>query len=185
MHLRTGSHGKDMKKCHWNIRLRTLFLINFFRPACSGIQSAAGNAPAAVPSVIFPARSPLAETDIRGSKTGVEKRRFPVRKIENWFSVRKPRVGAKKKYVPCFLKYVPCILKYLRPFFCPLKTRSKTGVKMQTNKAGETCTLLPSLFAAVLSGCGGRRGLEMPESRATSRLNAISALQKTASCAKK
>lgn len=55
----------------------------FFCFACSGIQSAAGNAPAAVPSVIFPARSPLAETDIRGSKTGVEKRRFPVRKIEN------------------------------------------------------------------------------------------------------
>ena len=157
----------------------------FFCFACSGIQSAAGNAPAAVQSVIFRLAPRWLKTDIRGSKTGVEKRRFPVRKIENWFSVRKPHVGAKKKYVPCFLKYVPCILKYLRPFFCPLKTRSKTGVKMQTNKTGETCTLLPSLFAALLPGCGGRRYLEMPESRATSRRNAISTLQKSVSCAKK
>ena len=161
-----------------------IFLINFFV-----LPVAAFNRLRATPrrpcSPLFSRLAPRwLKTDIRGSKTGVEKRRFPVRKIENWFSVRKPHVGAKKKYVPCFLKYVPCILKYLRPFFCPLKTRSKTGVKMQTNKAGETCTLLPSLFAAVLSGCGWRRYLEMPESRATSRRNAISVLQKSASCAK-
>ena len=94
-------------------------------------------------------------------------------------------MGAKKKLVARILKSEPLILKSKPLIFRPLKTRSKTGVKMQTNKAGETCTLLPSLFAALLPGCGGRRYLEMPESRATSRRNAISALQKSVSCAKK
>ena len=55
----------------------------FFCFACSGIQSAAGNAPAAVQSVIFRLAPRWLKTDIRGSKTGVEKRRFPVLKIEN------------------------------------------------------------------------------------------------------
>jgi hypothetical protein len=93
-------------------------------------------------------------------------------------------MGARKKLVARILKSEPLILKSKPLIFRPLKTRSKTGVKMQTNKAGETCTLLPSLFAVVLPGCGGRRYLEMPESRATSRRNAISALQKSVSCAK-
>ncbi len=42
-------------------------------------------------------------------------------------------MGEKKKYKAHILKYVPCILKYLRPIFCPLKTRLKTGAKTQTN----------------------------------------------------
>ena len=42
-------------------------------------------------------------------------------------------MGEKKKYKAHILKLVPCILKYLRPIFCPLKTRLKTGAKTQTN----------------------------------------------------
>ena len=38
-------------------------------------------------------------TDIVRRKTGAGKRAFQVRKIENWFSVCKPHVGANKKYV--------------------------------------------------------------------------------------
>ena len=40
-------------------------------------------------------------------------------------------MGEKKKYKAHILKLVPCILKYLRPIFCPLKTRLKTGAKTQ------------------------------------------------------
>ena len=50
-------------------------------------------------------------------------------------------MGEKKKYKAHILKLdkahilklVPCILKYLRPIFCPLKTRLKTGAKTPTN----------------------------------------------------
>ena len=50
---------------------------------------------------------------------------FFVRKIENWFSERLPRMGAKKKLVARILKSEPLILKSKPLIFCPLKTRSK------------------------------------------------------------
>ena len=56
------------------------------------------------------------DTDIVRRKTGAGKRAFQVRKIENWFSVCKPHVGANKKYVRH-------ILKYKAHIFRPLKTR--------------------------------------------------------------
>ena len=48
---------------------------------------------------------------------------FFVRKIENWFSERLPRMGAKKKLVARILKSEPLILKSKPLIFCPLKTR--------------------------------------------------------------
>ena len=47
--------------------------------------------------------------------------------------MRLPHMGAKKKSKAH-------ILKYLRPIFCPLKTRLKTGRKMRTNCDCATAT---------------------------------------------
>ena len=58
-----------------------------------------------------------------GWKTCAAKRAFRVLKIENWFSVYLPRMGAKKKLVARILKSEPLILKSKPLIFCPVKTR--------------------------------------------------------------
>ena len=73
---------------------------------------------------------------------------FFVRKIENWFSERLPRMGAKKKLVARILKSEPLILKSKPLIFCVPETRLKTVRKTRTNKA-RTVAAVP----------GGRRGV--------------------------
>ena len=46
---------------------------------------------------------------------------------ENWFSARKPHMGARKKLVARISKSEPLILKSKPLIFRPLKTRLKTG----------------------------------------------------------
>ena len=68
----------------------------------------------------------------KGWKTCAGKRAFPGRENENWFSVRLPRMGAKKKYVRCILNYVRHISNYVGHIFCPVKTALKHTQKMRT-----------------------------------------------------
>ena len=67
-------------------------------------------------------------------KIFVLKRRFPVRKNENWFSAHLPHVGAKKKLVARISKSEPLILKSKPLIFCPLKTTLKHAPKMRTKR---------------------------------------------------
>ena len=57
---------------------------------------------------------------------------FPCTENENCFSVRKPHMGASKKYLWDNLKYVWHNSKYVRHIFRPLKTRLKNTRKTQT-----------------------------------------------------
>ena len=71
----------------------------------------------------YAAPQTCSNTDIVRRKTGAGKRAFQVRKIENWFSERLPRMGARKKLVARISKSEPLILKSKPLIFCPLKTR--------------------------------------------------------------
>ena len=67
-------------------------------------------------------------------KTRAEKRAFQVRKIENWFSERLPRMGEKKKLVARILKSEPLILKSKPLIFHPVETALKHSPKMRTKR---------------------------------------------------
>ena len=71
----------------------------------------------------YAAPQTCSNTDIVRRKNGAGKRAFQVRKSENWFSERLPRMGAKKKLVARISKSEPLILKSKPLIFHPVKTR--------------------------------------------------------------